>query len=101
MSHPQTGSTSRNIQDANDDNRSLRFVKRYFYFSEEPVEVKSLSQYLQTEKASVAHPLAAWASQSGKGLLFFAKRAEDKATPAGILSLVSLDENAGGRHHTH
>ncbi|KAJ9228881.1 hypothetical protein DTO169E5_9035 [Paecilomyces variotii] len=76
--------------------KSLRFVKRYFYFSEEPVEVKSLSQYLQTEKASVAHPLAAWASQSGKGLLFFAKRAEDKATPAGILSLADVTVSKEG-----
>ncbi|KAL1857345.1 hypothetical protein Plec18170_003467 [Paecilomyces lecythidis] len=76
--------------------KSLRFVKRYFYFNDEPVEVKSLSQYLQAEKASVSHPLAAWASQSGKGLLFFAKRAEDKATPAGILSLADVTVSKEG-----
>lgn len=38
----------------------------------------------------MANPVAAWASQTGKGLLFFTKRAEDKATPAGIFNLVRL-----------
>jgi Pleckstrin homology domain len=60
--------------------RSFRFSKRYFYFSEEAVEIKQLS--------AVAHPIAAWASQTGKGLLFFTKRAEDKGTPIGIFNLV-------------
>lgn len=64
--------------------RSLRFSKRYFYFSEEAVEAKNLSA------AAAAPATAAWATQTGKGLLFFAKRAEDKATPAGIFNLVSL-----------
>ena len=70
--------------------RGFRFSKRYFWFSEEPVEVKQLSAYVQNEKHTIAHPTAAWASQTGKGLLFFAKRAEDKATPSGIINLVRL-----------
>ena len=35
-----------------------------------------------------AHPNAAWAQESGKGLLFYAKRVEDKSSPAGIINLV-------------
>lgn len=67
----------------------MRFSKRYFYFSDEAVEAKNLSNYIQGEKnASAAHKTAAWATQTGKGLLFFTKRAEDKATPAGIFLLV-------------
>ncbi|EFR01607.1 hypothetical protein MGYG_04610 [Nannizzia gypsea CBS 118893] len=68
--------------------KSFRFVKRHFWFSDEAVESKQLTSYFQNEKLSTAHPNAAWASQTGKGLLFFAKRAEDKATPAGIINLV-------------
>jgi len=70
--------------------RGLRFAKRFFYFNEEAVESKHLSVFHQNEKATVANPIAAWASQTGKGLLFFTKRAEDKTTPAGIFNLVSF-----------
>jgi hypothetical protein len=69
-------------------NRSLRFSKRFFYFSDDAVESKNLTVFHQNEKPATANPTAAWASQSGKGLLFFTKRAEDKATPAGIFNLV-------------
>lgn len=69
--------------------RGLRFSKRFFYFSDEPVESKHLHVFHQNEKPAVAHPIAAWASQTGKGLLFYVKRAEDKLTPQGIFSLVS------------
>lgn len=64
--------------------KSFRFSKRYFYFSEEAVEIKQLS--------AVAHPIAAWASQTGKGLLFFTKRAEDKGTPIGIFNLSDISD---------
>lgn len=69
--------------------RSLRFAKRFFYFNDEPVEAKQLSTFHQNEKAAVANPIAAWASQTGKGLLFITKRAEDKAHPSSIINLVS------------
>jgi len=68
--------------------RGFRFAKRFFYFNDEAVEPKQLSVFRQNEKAAVVNPTVAWASQTGKGLLFFAKRAEDKATPAGIFNLV-------------
>jgi hypothetical protein len=69
--------------------KGLRFAKRFFYFSDDAVEAKQLATYQQNEKPAVAHPTVAWATQTGKGLLFIVKRAEDKATPAGILNLVS------------
>lgn len=50
---------------------------------------KNLSTYLQGEKSAAgAQKTAAWATQTGSGLLFYTKRAEDKATPAGIFNLV-------------
>ncbi|KAK2809954.1 hypothetical protein FQN50_003368 [Emmonsiellopsis sp. PD_5] len=72
--------------------KGFRFSKRFFWFSDDAVDVKQLTGYFQNEKLSVAHPTAAWASQTGKGLLFFAKRAEDKATPAGIINLADISE---------
>jgi hypothetical protein len=43
---------------------------------------------LRGEKAEVANPTAAWSSQTGKGLLYFVKHADTKATPSGVLNLV-------------
>ncbi len=72
--------------------RSLISSKKYFWFSEEPVESKQLSEYLRNEKpdAATVHHNVAHASQTGKGLLFYAKRAEDKDHPVGIFNLVSV-----------
>ncbi|KAL4896709.1 Pleckstrin homology domain-containing protein [Aspergillus ambiguus] len=72
--------------------KGLRFSKRFFYFSDEAVEAKQLATYQQNEKPAVAHPTVAWATQTGKGLLFIVKRAEDKATPAGILNLADITD---------
>ncbi|EER28054.1 hypothetical protein CPC735_033900 [Coccidioides posadasii C735 delta SOWgp] len=74
--------------------KSLRFSKRYFWFSDDAVEVSKLSTYFQNEKLSIAHPTAAWASQTGKGLLFIAKRAEDKAHPTGMINLAEVSDIA-------
>ncbi|KAM5429935.1 hypothetical protein McanCB56680_001501 [Microsporum canis] len=79
--------------------KSFRFVKRHFWFSEEAVESKQLTSYFQNEKLSVAHPNAAWASQTGKGLLFFAKRSEDKASPAGIINLSDISDVTKDGHN--
>ena len=70
--------------------RSLIFSKKFFWFSDEALESEHLSAYLRAEKAEVAHHNVAHASQTGKGLLFFAKRFEDKDHPTGILNLVGL-----------
>ncbi|EAW10672.1 uncharacterized protein ACLA_051440 [Aspergillus clavatus NRRL 1] len=72
--------------------KGLRFSKRFFYFSDEAVEAKQLSVFQQNEKPAVAHPIVAWATQTGKGLLFLTKRAEDKATPAGIFNLAEVSD---------
>lgn len=73
--------------------KSFRFTKRFFYFSEDAVEAKNLTSYLASEKASAAaQRTAAWATQTGKGLLFLTKRAEDKATPAGIFNLSEVSD---------
>ena len=48
-----------------------------------------MSHYLRGEKPEVAHPVAAWSSQTGKGLLFFVKHESEKKTPSGVLHLVS------------
>jgi hypothetical protein len=69
------------------NNRQFHFSKHFFWFSEEPLTTDALNVYSRSEKASHAHK--AWARESGKGLLFHSKRAEDKAHPAGIIALVS------------
>ncbi|KAF1364829.1 hypothetical protein EJ07DRAFT_171809 [Lizonia empirigonia] len=66
---------------------AFRFAKKYFWFGEEPVPASSLGEYLRDEKPEVAHPVAAWSSQTGKGLLYFVKHADKKESPAGILNL--------------
>ncbi|OJJ49350.1 hypothetical protein ASPZODRAFT_129788 [Penicilliopsis zonata CBS 506.65] len=79
--------------------KGLRFTKRYLYFQDEAVEPKNLAAFLQSEKAAVACPIAAWASQTGKGLLFVTKRSEDKATPAGIFNLAEISDLAKEGHN--
>ncbi|MCJ1265546.1 hypothetical protein MMC22_005426 [Lobaria immixta] len=76
--------------------KSLIFSKKFFWFSDEPLESKHLSEYLRAEKPEFAHHNVAHASQTGKGLLFFAKRAEDKNHPAGILNLSDATDLSKG-----
>lgn len=68
--------------------RSLIFQKKHFWFGAEPVETKSLTSYLRGEKPEAGNHNAAWASHTGKGLLFFSKKAAEKTSPAGIINLV-------------
>lgn len=67
--------------------RNLLFSKRYFWFSDDALEAKHLTAYHKTDKSDT-HGNTAWATETGKGLLFFAKRSEDKAHPTGIINLV-------------
>lgn len=65
------------------------YSKKFFWFGDEPVEHKYLDEYLRSEKSDhITRPNAAHAAQTGQGLLFFAKRAEDKPQPQGIINLV-------------
>ncbi|KAL8985541.1 MAG: hypothetical protein Q9177_004408 [Variospora cf. flavescens] len=73
--------------------KSLMYSKKFFWFGDEPVEHTHLSDYLRGEKATdISHPNAAHATQTGKGLLFFAKRAEDKPQPQGIINLADVKD---------
>lgn len=69
---------------------AFRFAKKYFWFGEEPVPSSNLREYLRGEKPEIAHPTVAWSSQTGKGLLFFVKHADQKEHPAGVLNLVRI-----------
>ncbi|TVY42456.1 hypothetical protein LSUB1_G001737 [Lachnellula subtilissima] len=92
--------------------KGLIFQKKFFWFGSEPVETKSLSSYLRGEKeAAAANHNAAWASHTGKGLLFFSKKVTDKAAPAGLFNLSDVTDLAeegttdfhftsGGHKHT-
>lgn len=65
--------------------------KVFFWFGEEPVESSQLKAYLAKGK-DAASSTAAWASQTGKGLLFFNKHGEDKAAPSGALNLADAED---------
>merc|ERR1711939_1299082 len=92
--------------------KSFIFQKKFFYFGTEPVESKTLSSYLRGEKAQdTANKNVAWAAHTGKGLLFFTKKASEKATPAGIINLSDVSDiteegtvdfhfTLGGHKHT-
>jgi hypothetical protein len=66
--------------------KNLIPTKEFFFFGTDAVEPKTLSHYLKSEKsAETAHSNIAWASETGKGLLFVG----DKKNPSSVISLVS------------
>ncbi|KAK8064898.1 hypothetical protein PG994_007536 [Apiospora phragmitis] len=72
--------------------KNLMFSKTHFWFGSEAVPSEKLAAYLKSEKATdVGHHVAAWATETGKGLLFYGKEA-DKATPHGIIPLADAAE---------
>lgn len=72
--------------------KGIIFQKKFFFFGTDAVESKHLSSYLRGEKPDVANKNAAWASHTGKGLLFFTKKASEKANPAGIINLSEISD---------
>lgn len=73
--------------------KSFIFQKKYFWFGAEPVESKALSSYLRGEKQQeLANKNVAWAASTGKGLLFFSKKASEKATPHGVFNLSEITD---------
>ncbi|OBT72823.1 hypothetical protein VF21_08289 [Pseudogymnoascus sp. 05NY08] len=68
------------------------FQKRFFWFGTDAVEVKSLSNYLRGEKPEAGNHNAAWASQTGKGLLYFSKHAGEKSAPVGLINLADITD---------
>lgn len=64
------------------------FSQKEFWLSDSAVTPQNLGLYLRGEKSEVSHPVTAWASQTGKGLLFFNKKGEsDRTQPAGVIPL--------------
>lgn len=53
------------------------------------VDTKNLAGYLSGEKSDHVNHNAAWASQTGNGLLFYSKNESEKANPVGVFNLVS------------
>lgn len=69
----------------------LRYSKRYFWFQDEAIHATMLNLYVDAEKPpSAAFQNAAWSTVTGKGLLYFAKRPDEKAVPIGVICLVGL-----------
>ncbi|EGU77447.1 hypothetical protein FOXB_12060 [Fusarium oxysporum f. sp. conglutinans Fo5176] len=79
--------------------RNLIPSKEFFFFGTEAVEPKALSHYLKSEKsAETAHSNIAWASETGKGLLFVG----DKKNPSSVISLADATEpEIDGSHKFH
>lgn len=68
--------------------RSIIPSKKEFWLSDDAVSPQALNSYMRGEKPEIAHPVAAWASQTGKGLLFFNKKGEtNKKSPSHVLPL--------------
>ncbi|KAH7114015.1 Pleckstrin homology domain-containing protein, partial [Dactylonectria macrodidyma] len=79
--------------------QNLIASKEFFFFGSDAVEPKAFAHYLKTEKsAETAHSNIAWASNTGKGLLFVG----DKKNPSSIISLADATEpETDGSHKFH
>ncbi|KXT17734.1 hypothetical protein AC579_3609 [Pseudocercospora musae] len=80
--------------------KSLIPSKKEFWLSDDAVVPQNLDLYLRGEKPEVSHPVVAWASQTGKGLLFFNKKGDsDKTHPADVLALYDATDLKKGYPH--
>jgi hypothetical protein len=64
--------------------RNLIFTKKQFWFGSEPVDYKKLSAAVKHD----AHHIQSWASETGKGLLYYGET-HNTANPQGVILLVS------------
>ena len=80
--------------------RSLIPSKKEVWLTDDTTSTQELSSYLRGEKPEVSHPVAAWATQSGKGLLFFNKKGEtNRKQPGHVLALYdATDLKKQGTH---
>lgn len=63
-------------------------MKKDFWLSDLPVTPQHMDQYMRGEKPEISNPVVAWASQTGKGLLFFNKKSDtDRTHPGTVLPL--------------
>ncbi|PSK45347.1 hypothetical protein B9Z65_2487 [Elsinoe australis] len=70
----------------------FKFSKRYFWLGDEPFSTQSLSHYLRGTEAKIAHPVAAWSSQTGKGLLYLVKSESEKSHPQDVILLADVTD---------
>ncbi|KAH7155492.1 Pleckstrin homology domain-containing protein [Dactylonectria estremocensis] len=79
--------------------KNLIASKEFFFFGVEAIEAKTLAAYLKAEKSvETAHSNIAWATETGKGLLFVG----DKKTPSSVISLADATEpETDGSHKFH
>jgi hypothetical protein len=92
--------------------RTIVPSKREFWLSDAPLTPQHLDLYMRGEKPETSHAVAAWATQTGKGLLFFNKKGEtNRQRPHSVLPLydaVDLKKShpheiafrIGGHEHT-
>ncbi|KAI1282753.1 Pleckstrin homology domain-containing protein [Xylaria sp. FL0933] len=74
--------------------KNLLYAKHHFWFGTDALEKEKLATYLKNEKVSeVGHHVVSWASETGKGLLFYGKES-DKTTPTGVIQLSEASEPA-------
>ncbi|KAI1774686.1 Pleckstrin homology domain-containing protein [Hypoxylon cercidicola] len=74
--------------------KNLIYSKQHFWFGTESIPKDKLVTYLKNEKTTeIAHHVAAWATETGKGLLFYGKES-DKGTPSGAIQLAEASEPA-------
>ncbi|KAI1759555.1 Pleckstrin homology domain-containing protein [Hypoxylon sp. FL1150] len=72
--------------------KNLIYSKQHFWFGTDATPKDKLATYLKNEKTTeVAHHVAAWATETGKGLLFYGKES-DKTTPTGAIQLAEASE---------
>jgi len=70
----------------------LGFQKKYLWVGGDAVDTKNLAGYLSGEKSDHVNHNAAWASQTGNGLLFYSKNESEKANPVGVFNLAEITE---------
>ncbi|KAI3392490.1 hypothetical protein diail_5655 [Diaporthe ilicicola] len=61
--------------------KNFIYTKKFFWFGSEAVDPKKFPALLKD------HHLAAWASETGKGLLFFSEKGQDKSAPTSAIAL--------------
>ncbi len=72
---------------ASSHNRNLLYSKKFFWFGSEPVDIKAHPAFKADKVAEIAHHVAGWAKETGKGLLFYSEKL-DKTSPHGAIQLV-------------
>ncbi|KAK1068785.1 hypothetical protein LTR12_003536 [Friedmanniomyces endolithicus] len=74
--------------------------KKEFWLSDAPITPQHMDLYLRGEKAEISHAVVAWASQTGKGLLFFNKKGEtERKRPHSVLPLYDATDLKKGHPH--